>query len=53
MLCRWDLVAPEDSESGAYEIIVAATQEIRAGEDLWLCYESRPGSYFLLHYGFV
>lgn len=51
--CRWDVVRPESSQSGDWEMVVSATRAIEAGEDAWLCYSAEPGSQFLLHYGFV
>ncbi|BDA47418.1 probable ribulose-1,5 bisphosphate carboxylase/oxygenase large subunit [Coccomyxa sp. Obi] len=50
---RWDVVRPENSESGDWEMIVSATRAIEADEEAWLSYSTEPGSYFLLHYGFV
>ena len=47
---RWDVRQTPD---GGWEIAVIATQNIEAGEAAMLCYACRPGSYFLLHYGFV
>jgi hypothetical protein len=50
---RWDVVSADNSERGLWEMVVVATKTMSAGEDLWLSYDSRPGSHFLLHYGFV
>ena len=53
ILCRWDIVRPEKSQTGDWEMAVSATKAIEAGEDAWLSYSTEPGSQFLLHYGFV
>ncbi|KAK9905452.1 hypothetical protein WJX75_000150 [Coccomyxa subellipsoidea] len=50
---RWDIVRPERSQTGDWEMAVSATKAIEAGEDAWLSYSTEPGSQFLLHYGFV
>ncbi len=52
-VCRWDIVRPENSQGGDWEMVVSATKDIEAGEDTWLSYSAEPGSQFLLHYGFV
>ncbi len=51
--CRWDVVRPESSDSGDWEIVVSATRAIESDEEAWLSYSTEPGSYFLLHYGFM
>ena len=47
---RWDVRQTPNSD---WELAVTATQDIEAGEAALLCYACRPGSYFMLHYGFV
>ncbi|CAL8472140.1 g11682 [Coccomyxa elongata] len=50
---RWDVVRPEISDSGDWEMVVSATRAIESDEEAWLSYSTEPGSYFLLHYGFI
>ncbi len=47
------MLRPESSKSGDWEMVVTATRAIKADEEAWLSYSAEPGSYFLLHYGFV
>ncbi len=50
---RWDLVGPQRSPSGAWEMVVSATQPIPTHTHLTLSYGERPSDEFFLHYGFV
>ncbi|GFH17191.1 SET domain-containing protein, partial [Haematococcus lacustris] len=49
----WDLVGPERSPRGCWEMAVSATAPIPAGASLLLSYGERSSDDFLVHYGFV
>jgi hypothetical protein len=50
---RWDVVSPDNSASGAWEMVLTATKPIRDGEPLLLSYREGPNEEFMLNYGFV
>jgi hypothetical protein len=53
LACRWDVVSPQNSASGAWEMVLSAKCSISAGEPLALSYFDGSNDEFLLHYGFV
>lgn len=50
---RWDVVSPENSASGAWEMVLTATKPISDGEPLLLSYREGLSEEFMLNYGFV
>jgi hypothetical protein len=50
---RWDVVSPDNSVSGAWEMVLKSTEAIQEGEPLLLSYREGPNEEFLLNYGFV
>jgi hypothetical protein len=50
---RWDVVAPDNSASGSWEMVLSATKDIADGEPLLLSYREGPNEEFMLCYGFV
>ncbi|KAF8070869.1 SDG40 [Scenedesmus sp. PABB004] len=50
---RWDVVAPERSASGGWEMVLSATRAVAPEEPLLLSYFEGASEEFLLHYGFV
>lgn len=50
---RWDVVSPDHSSCGGWEMVLKATQDIAAGSPLALSYREGPNEEFLQCYGFV
>lgn len=50
---RWDVVSPDNSASGGWEMVLSATKDIADGEPLLLSYREGPNEEFMLCYGFV
>jgi hypothetical protein len=44
---RWDI---HEGEGGQWDMVVTATREVEAGEQLLLSYGERPNDDFFLHY---
>lgn len=49
--CRWDLLSPESSGSGGWEMAVTATRPIAPDEQVLLSYGERGSDEFFLYYG--
>jgi hypothetical protein len=50
---RWDVVAPDNSASGLWEMVLSSTKPISNGEPLLLSYREGLNEDFMLCYGFV
>lgn len=50
---RWDVVSPDNSGSGAWEMVLSSTQPIGQGQPLLLSYREGANEEFVLNYGFV
>jgi hypothetical protein len=50
---RWDVVSPENSSSGSWEMVLSSTKPISEGEPLLLSYREGLNEEFVLCYGFV
>lgn len=48
---RWDVVSPDNSASGGWEMVLSATKDIADGEPLLLSYREGPNEEFMLCYG--
>lgn len=52
-MARWDIVGPERSTTGGWEMVVSAVRPVREGAPLALSYGERSNDDFFTHYGFV
>jgi hypothetical protein len=50
---RWDVVAPDNTPSGSWEMVLTSTKPISNGEPLLLSYREGLNEEFMLCYGFV
>eukprot|EP00775_Hariotina_reticulata_P006027 gene6027-6265_t len=50
---RWDVVSPDNSPNGCWEMVLSAKQDIPANNPLLLSYFEGSNDEFFLHYGFV
>jgi len=52
-IAAWELLPPDQSSCGAWEMVVKAIRPVEEGDEITMSYGERENDDFLVHYGFV